>query len=253
MSARPNTTPVFDDRSAGIPGGVYLPEVFSEVEWQAGSRGNWFWLVDPPGQSLAVELSPGLPTYLEILGSRFEMVRHFDLASPALLPLPITTATVDCVVLHRPWAARAARSGCALLGDCGRVLRPGGCLVLCLDQPLALGTSSIVTLLPRALMAAPGAFFWQRVARASFAASAPWPLRKMERELRAAGFAEVRAYFVVPTIDAPQQLVPAHRDAITVHEAQERAVGLRRLWRRALIGAGLEAMLFQGFLLIALR
>jgi hypothetical protein len=83
--------------------------------------------------------------------------------------------------------------------------------------------------------------------------SAPWPLHGLTHQLHTAGFTEVRPYYVLPTIDAPQQLVPAHPDAIAVHEARHANTGLQDVLRRVLLKVGVEAALFPGFLLIALR
>jgi hypothetical protein len=73
------------------------------------------------------------------------------------------------------------------------------------------------------------------------------------RRLHRAGFREVRPYYVFPTIDAPHQLLPARGQALSFHEAQHAGGGLRSLLRRCLRAAGLEAALFPGFLLIAVR
>jgi len=243
---------VTDDRLTDIPTDLYLPEVFSGVEWRAGSRGNWYWLVDLPTRGLAVELSLGASTLDDVSRSRFETVRHFDLMSPDLLPLPVASADVDCALLHRPWPGTDGPNARALLSECGRILRPGGCLVVALDHSPSFGRSSVGRWLPRALFAAPGVFLRRWFAR-SWRESAPWPLNGVTYQLRRAGFADVRSYYALPTIDAPQQLIPAHRHAIAVHEAQNADTGVRGLLRRVLLAAGLEAALFPGFLLIAVR
>jgi len=243
---------VTDDRLTDIPTDLYLPEVFSGVEWRAGSRGNWYWLVDLPTRGVAVELSPGASTLDEVSRSRFESFRHFDFTSSDLLPLPVTSACVDCVLLHRPRLETDGLGARALLSECGRILRRGGCLVVALDHSPSLGRSSVSRWLPRVLLAAPGVVFRRWLGRFS-RESAPWPLHGLTDELRSAGFADVRSYYALPTIYAPQQLIPAHRHAIAVHQAQNADTGVRGLLRRVLLAAGLEAALFPGFLLIAVR
>jgi SAM-dependent methyltransferase len=242
-----------DDRSSDIPAQVYLPEVFSGAEWRACSRGNWFWLVDLPAHGLALELSVGEPTFEAVLKGRFETVRHFDLAPAGVLPLPISNAVVDCALLHRPWPSNDSPNVTALLSECARVLRPGGCLLLALDHPLSIGRSSIGHWLPRALLAAPGAVFRRWLGRLSGEQSAPWPLYGLTGQLGTVGFTEVRPYYVLPTIDAPQQMVPAYQAAMAVHEAHQGNTGVRRALRRVLLKAGAEAAFFPGFLLIAVR
>lgn len=241
------------DRSDEIPADVYLPSVFAGPEWRAGSRGNWFWLLDLPAERLAVELSRGAPTHDDLLRRRFETVRHVDLDSPVVPPLPIASAIVDCVLLHRPWLRNDAPNVNALLSECGRILRPGGCLVLALDHSLSFGRSSIRRWLPRAVLAAPAAVLRRWNARLAPEPRLPWPLHGLTHALRIAGFAEVRPYYVLPTIDAPQQLIPAHRHAMAVHDALQAHIGVRSVLRRALLEAGVEAAFFPGFFLIAVR
>jgi SAM-dependent methyltransferase len=245
---------VTDDCLCDIPTSLYLPEVFSGVEWRAGSRGNWYWLVDLPTRGVAVELSLGTPTLDDVSRSRFETVRHFDLSSSDLLPLPVPSAGVDCVLLHRPWPGTGGSNANALLSECARILRPGGCLVVALDHLPSFGRSSVGEWLPRALLAAPGALLRRWLGGLS-RDSAPWPLHGLSYELRSAGFTDLRSYYALPTIDAPQQLIPTHRHAIAVHQAQNAGAGtgMRGILRRVLLAAGLEAALFPGFLLIAVR
>lgn len=251
LTGTSNTTTVLMDRE--VAADVYLPEVFSEAEWRAGSRGNWFWLVDLPAQGLAVELSRGPSTNADLLKRRFETVEHFDLMFSGVLPLPIRDATVDCVLLHRPWLEEPAPNVNELLSECSRILRPGGCLVMSLDHSRSVARSSVARWLPRAAVAAPAALFRRWIGRQSRETSAPWPLHSVTRRLRMAGFSEVRPYYAFPTIDAPHQLLPARGRALSFHEAQHASGGLRSLLRRCLRGAGLEAALFPGFLLIAVR
>jgi SAM-dependent methyltransferase len=243
---------VTDDRSCDVPTDLYLPEVFSGLEWRAGSRGNWFWLVDLPTRGVAVELSLGPPTLDEVSRSRFERVRHFDLTFSGL-PLPVTSAAVDCVILRRPWPEIGAPNARALLSECGRLLRGGGCLVMALDHSSSFGRSSVGRWLPRALLAAPGLLLRRWIGRQSWERSSPWPLHAITQDLGRAGFTDVRSYYALPTIDAPQQLIPAQRHAIAVHQAQNANPGMRRMMGRMLLASGLEAALFPGFLLIAVR
>jgi SAM-dependent methyltransferase len=245
-----NATPVLNHE---VPAEVYLPQVFSEAEWRAGSRGNWFWLVDLPSQGFVVELSRGPSTNADLLTRRFETVQHFDLTSSGVLPLPIRDATADCVLLHRPWLDKPAPNVNDLLSECRRLLRPGGCLVLTLDHSRALGRSSVARWLPRAVVAAPSAVFQRWIRRQSQETSAPWPLNIVARRLSTAGFGEVRPYYAIPTIDAPHQLLPARGRAIAFHEAQHATGGVRSGFRWVVRCFGLEAALFPGFLLIAVR
>lgn len=246
-------TPVQNERLCDVAPDVYLPEIYSEVEWCACSRANLLWLMDLPGKHLAVDLSRGASTLDDVSRSQFETVRYFDLTASGALPLPISSAVADCVFLHRAWLDTPTATRSALLAECARILRPGGHLLLSVDHSLSLGRSSIAQWLPRAALAAPVAFFRRWKGRLSRKPDVPWPLNGLTRELHCIGFTEVRRYFVLPTIDAPQQLVPADSTALLMHESQQGKTRLRGTLRRMLFGAGLEAVLFPGFLLIAVR
>lgn len=252
MTGRAQTNPGAAQPIGDSRANLYLPAVFSEAEWRACSRANWFWLVNLPGYELAVELSPGPPTLDEVSRSRFESIRHFDLTSSPALPLPISNGTVDCIFLQRAWnASDASRLG-GVLTECGRTLRPGGNLICTIDHR-AWGRSSMSDWVPRALLGAPSAFLQRWSERSSAASAAPWPLQGLARQLHAAGFSEVRTYYALPTIDAPQQLVPAQRDAMAIHLARQPRTGVRGVLRQIFVVAGLEALLFPGFLVIAVR
>lgn len=253
MSFNEETNAEADAHSREIPAGLHLPALFSEAEWRAYSRGNWFWLVDLPGRGSLVRMTYGPPTTDEILALRFESVRSVDLAISGVAPIPVDSETADCVLVHRPWVHAQLPNVTPLLSECARILRPGGHLVMALDQIAPFRGASIWRWLPRALVATPGAFLRRWSGRESREQYAPWPLRGLAHELHALGFAELRTYFVVPTIDAPQQMIPAHPAAIAVHEANQVHTGVRRVMRRALMAAALEAVLFPGYLLIAVR
>jgi len=168
-------------------------------------------------------------------------------ASPRVLPY--RDEVFDCVMWEsalQQWGTttRPAELTAVLgevFGECGRVLRPGGCLYLSIAVAAwpgpPVGVGRLVAGITRIL---------RRVAGAMLRGDARRPirarrtdrlslLRTMRRLLTQAGFTRVQAFYLDPSYHQPWGIIPARRGAVLVYERrQSRRVGLR--WWLAWLG-----------------
>jgi len=187
---------------------------------------NWLWVADLPRWDAALEITGGPIAVGGLLAAHFPVVLAAPLpgAPDAPADFPFADGTFDLVVAHG--ALGRADPG-PLFRESLRLLRPGGCLVVALLNPLALrGDPS---------------------ARSVHALGLTWRLRH-------GGFQSVRKYFAEPSLDRFQSFVPATKRLV---RAREKLVGGRRDlkgWaRRGLTDAGLSDLIFPVCLYLAYR
>jgi SAM-dependent methyltransferase len=224
-----------------------------EFALQGEPRANWMWLADPPGWKRALELSMGSPVMARALGLRFADVVTLDCtaaADPApagggasgggRFRLPYESESFDCVTMHGVWhdLTRLAAAGdvepeIGVLGECRRVLRPGGCLLVTAYNPRY-----------RRLFAAMAA---------DRPAHFPAVVRAMGRKFRSTGFSRWQAYYVTPSHNVPKNIIPVARSAVLRYERFTEGHTLRGLARRALGMAGLHQVLYQSVAYLVYR
>jgi len=235
--------------------------------------GNWLWLVDLARWERALDVQGGIGTMTAALARHFSSVHYVDASRPPLQfararfsedrsanvacaqagagALPYRNATFDCVV----WNVAIGRgvSGVALvdspvvlaavLTECRRVLRPGGCLYLGIATGPVPGSvlpagrilSALVRMVVRATMQV------RRVERLAVARAIP-------RQLRAAGFARVQAFYIDPSFQQPWSIIPARRRAVLAYERLQMTSARRRRW---LAWLSLHPVLFECHMFLA--
>jgi SAM-dependent methyltransferase len=250
------------------------------------ARGNWLWLVDLTRWERALDVQGGIGTMTAALARHFTSVQYLDAARPALEfararfsedgsanvtcaqagagALPYRNATFDCVV----WDGALGRgvSGvataetpavlAAVLAEGRRVLRPGGCLYVGIATapvpghvfPAGRILSALVHMVVRVIRVLP-LWTWRRwatmqVRRVERLAVA----RALPRQLRAAGFARVEAYYVAPSFQEPWSIVPARRRAVLAFERLQMTHATHRRW---LAWLSLHPVLFECHVFLA--
>jgi len=231
------------------------------------ARGNWLWLVDLERWECALDVQGGIGTTTAALSRHFASVHYLDAARPLVefararfredrsanvacaqagaSALPYGPATFDCVVWDGALGRRVAGVATAdppaalpaVLAECRRVLRPGGCLYVGIATGAApervLGAGLILSALIRmvvGLIRVVPLWAWRRratrrVRRFERLAVA----RAVPRQLRAAGFTRVQAYYIDPSFQQPWNIIPARRRAVLAYEGlQITSAGPRR-------------------------
>ncbi len=201
------------------------------------AAGNWLWLVTTQPGTLLV-LGPATDGLVEFARRRFAATTSVMPAAHVARSVP--DASADCVVIANALESPAVDLAGTLwlLRHCRRILRPGGVCCAAAPNPLWHGL-----LAPRDLELGAG----PRLARL---ARGPWRAVQrgvLPRLLRRAGFAEVRRYYVEPSLEAPRAFVPATTTAVRAYE-RERS---RSRMRTPLIAVGLHAALFPATLFVA--
>lgn len=186
---------------------------------------NWLWLASTPRRERALAISLEDDTWADHLRRHFAQVEE---RSPEILtaPLDFEDQAFDCVAIPGViglWTrmapqtpARVTRA--SILGECRRVLRRGGVLLLSGRNPQWLGEHSVADL-------------------------------ALGRAISKAGFLSVREYFADPSASTPHAIIPACRSAALAYERQERA--LRGRSTRLLAAVGLHAVVYPGRLVMA--
>lgn len=268
--------------------GVTQPAAPGErIEHRADeAHGNWLWLVDLARWERALDVQGGIGTMTAALARHFTSVHYLDAARPPLEfararfsedrsanvacaqagagALPYRDATFDCVVwdgaLGRSVSGVATADPPAVLGavlaECRRVLRPGGCLYVGIatgpvpGQVLPAGRvlSALVQMVIRVSRFLP-LWTWRRratmqVRRVERLAVA----RALPRQLRAAGFARVEAYYVAPSFQQPWSIIPARRRAVLAFERLQMTNATQRRW---LAWLSLHPVLFECHMFLA--
>ncbi len=213
------------------------------------SLAPWIWLVEcgtgtaldasvESSGDLAASLMPhfGAVHVLRAEASVVESVRASN-AREGWTPSSLTAGTVraapwppgsfDCVALHDALARRAMAAPELLdeLRQCNRLLKAGGWLALAAPNP-------------RPFRRAPepaGA-----IARGD-----------MIRQLRRAGFREVRCWLAAPTLERPLTLLPDTRTAARAYEASDAMRGSTSWPRRAIAALGPLSLLYPGYVVLA--
>jgi SAM-dependent methyltransferase len=179
----------------------------------------------------------GSPVMARALGLRFAEVITHDCGAAALaapFKLPYESESFDCVTVHAAWHELTHHSGeIAVLDECRRVLRPGGCLLITAYNPRY-----------RRLFAAMAA---------DRPAHFPAVVRAMGRRFRSTGFSRWQAYYVTPSHNVPRNIIPVSRRAVLRFERFTEGRTLRGLLRRALGMIGLHQVLYQSVAYLAYR
>ena len=250
------------------------------------ARGNWLWLADVPRWECALDVQGGIGTTTAALSRHFASVRYLDgaqslvefararfredrctnvaCARAGASALPYRNGTFDCVVWDGALGRRVAGLAtadpravlAAVLAECRRVLRPGGCLYLGIGTgptpgrvlPAGPVLATLVRLAVRLI--GMGAFGASRgratrqvrgVERLALA-------RVVPRQLRAAGFARVQAYYIDPSLQQPSSIIPARRRAVLAYEHLQMTRAGPRRW---LAWLSLHPVLFDGHVFLA--
>jgi len=230
--------------------------------------GNWVWLADFAGRHAAFCVGDAGDTMAEALSRHFEqtwvaearagefarLCTRLATAAPAVRlvcagpdVLPLGPESLDCVTLHGlfDWwpgeGTRAERTAArtALLADCRRALRPGGCLYVAHGNPLR-----------------------QRLRTAASKAARPWaPVRtavgsapspgEMAQALRRAGFRRVRSFYADPSHLNARYVIPRTRQATLACERALFRDARRNPMRRPLAALGLHRILYGSVLYLA--
>ena len=231
--------------------------------------GNWVWLADFAGRRAALCVGDAGATMAEALSRHFELTwvaeaRPDELArlqarlapaAPAVRlvragpdALPLAPETLDCVTLHglfdwwpdegTPAERTAART--ALLADCRRALRPGGCLYVAHANHLRQ------TLLTAAATAVgPWKFLDQ---------GPTWPgpsSGETASALHRAGFRRVRSFYADPSHMNARYVIPRTRQATLACERALFREERRSPLRRPLAALGLHGVLYGSVLYLA--
>lgn len=250
------------------------------------ARGNWLWLVDLARWERALDVQGGIGTTTAALARHFASVHYLDGASSLVEfararfsedrsanvacaqagagALPYRNATFDCVV----WDGALGRgvSGvatadppavlAAVLAECRRVLRPGGCLYVGIaagppwGRVLRAGRilSTLVQMVVGVIRVVPW-WAWQRRATRRVRRFERLALaRAIPRQLRAAGFMRVEAYYVDPSFQQPWNIIPARRRAVLEYERLHMTTVGPRRW---LAWLSLHPVLFDCFVFLA--
>ena len=247
--------------------------------------GNWLWLVDLARWERALDVQGGIGTMTAALARHFTSVHYVDASRPPLQfararfsedrsanvacaqagsgALPYRNATFDCVV----WNVALGRGvpGVALvdspavlaavLTECRRVLRPGGCLYLGIatgpvpGRVLPVGgiLSALVRMVVRAIRVLP-VWTWRRATMQVRRVERLAVARAIPRQLRAAGFARVQAFYIDPSFQQPWSIIPARRRAVLAYERLQMTSARRRRW---LAWLSLHPVLFECHMFLA--
>jgi SAM-dependent methyltransferase len=196
------------------------------------SAANWLWVAPDIGRACVLIVGEIAPSYRRGLAVRFERVEQIPVAAlrkvaasvdgksdhdtqlPYEIQLPLEDGSVDCVIstdLVNRWSEsrqspfRDARF-VAVLAELRRVLRPNG--VLFLGGRNARWYRA--WLLSRAQE-------WTS-SRQPLPSRPFLPVAAARGALAGAGFSEIRAYFVEPSLTDPLTVVPATRRAALAYE-----------------------------------
>jgi len=250
------------------------------------ARGNWLWLVELAQWGRALDVQGGIGTATAALSRHFAAVHYVDAAQSLVefararfcedqcanvsctqagaSSLPYGNGTFDCVVWDGALGRRVTGVAtadpravlAAVLAECRRVLRPGGCLYVGIATgppsgrvlPAGRILSTLVRMVLGVIRVVPSAAWRQRVARRVRRFEHVALARALPRELRAAGFARVQGYYIDPSFQQPWNIIPAGRRAVM---AYERLQMTRAGWRRWLAWLSLHPVLFDCYVFLA--
>jgi hypothetical protein len=214
------------------------------------SLASWLWLLDFRYRGAALDASDD-PT--GELGA--SLAGHFDQVH-ALRPTQTALDTLAAANAEQGWTSTSMKVGTAAKADWPA--DTFDCVVL-YDAPVRRGASS------RELRDEVAA--WRPKMRRDgwlVAASAtPTMLRRTKsetpaisrasftRQLRAAGYRDVRCLWVEYTLDRPLFMIPADRSTVTAYESYDAMRSSGRRHRRLAARSGMHALLYPGYLLFA--
>lgn len=199
---------------------------------EVGSWANWMWLADPPSWDTALCLIPE-PGAVAALARYCTRVAQVE-AGPDSIPGEHSSESYDIVVAHDltdRLADRGTPANRGLWRECHRLLRPGGCLMVCVRNPQhyrRIRTSPAVVALIR-------------------------QGRRLHRGIVAAGFGEIRRYYVASAPDEPRSIIPMDRRAVAGYERVEMKMSSWGNLRGRLGRFGLDAVLYPSVLYLANR
>ncbi len=170
-------------------------------------------------------------------------------------------STFDCIVLHGTVPRSAGlRDGSGagpqlreLLADCYKLLRPRGCLYLASMNPLWYGhqnRSEAESRPARSLVSL------ARAARRTITAAlgrSPKAIYGLPNLLRKVGFRHIQPYYLIPSIDEPEYIVPANRRGVAAYEMLHLSGSTQNHVRKWAGRLGLHALLFPSHLILAYR
>ena len=214
------------------------------------ARGNWLWLVDLARWERALDVQGGIGTATAALSRHFAAVQYVDgtqsLVEFARARFPYGSGTFDCVVWDGALGRRVTGVAtadpravlAAVLAECRRVLRPGGCLYVGIATgppsgrvlPAGPILSTLVRMVLGVIRVVPSASWRQRVTRRVRRFEHLAVARAVPRELRAAGFARVQAYYIDPSFQQPWNIIPAGRRSVMAYERLQMTRGVLRPW-----------------------
>jgi SAM-dependent methyltransferase len=247
-----------------------------------GGRSNWLWLAELSRWERALDLGVSAVPQTAGLAEHFTSVHYlrrdrsllggswteltaegYANVAPvcgAPVELPYRDAAFDCVAVDDGCAgALAHTTGIAfraiqnaLLEECRRILRPGGCLYVGIASAKWCGRPADPA--DRfGTVAATSAAAQATRRRASHAPRTKTirTFRGLARHLRRAGFSRVRAYCVEPSYEQPLCIIPLDRRAILAYESWGREGSSHDRLRRSLAWLGLSDVLYPSLIYLA--
>jgi hypothetical protein len=205
----------------------------------SGAGTNWVWLVGAHGGAAALQVSGEDAPPEASLRRHFETVTHLRLSSSDILTsgpgdesASVEEGAHDCVLLDRTLqvlADHVVESGATerMVRQAHDALRSGGWLAVEAANPIWLwdllgrpaGTSWFHRTLPfTATVARLGLELSRRAARLRGTRSMS-PVDGLARMVERSGFRDIRAYFVSPSFEQPEALVPVLRRTAVAYEA----------------------------------
>lgn len=192
-------------------------------------RLNPLWIETALGGEAALEISVpglGLKSGLETYFRKVEQYPADSLTSPSPSPqIGFSDRTFDLVTLF------GMNPDSEVLREVVRVLKPSGLLYLAVENRWWIG----------------------RFRRRGMSRGRDWSSGGpgLAGLVRSAGFSTVRQYFLFPSLDRPEHVVPAHLPALRARETLLRRDEDAGVLRRAFVRLGLFQFLYPGRLIIA--
>ena len=257
--------------------------VSAAAEEGEGCLANWVWLSDLQrwdralvvnGQTgnMAGAMAGHFTTVLALESDLFastrtrqrrdrEAISNVMHVTASVSELAFDKRTFDCIVLHGTVPRSAGlrdESGVRpqlreLLADCYKLLRPGGCLYLAAINPLWYkhpDRSEAESRPARSLVSL------ARAARRTITAvlgRSPKAIYGLPNLLRKVGFRHIRPYYLIPSIDEPEYIVPANRRGVAAYEMLDLSASRKNHVRKWVGRLGLHALLFPSHLILAYR
>lgn len=186
------------------------------------ATGNWVWLLAPPRQEAAIIVAPEGDTLARVLAPHFPAVRR--ISPPGGTSLGLDEGSVDLAAISRLDSAVASGSDVdALVRDCRRALRPGGCLLVTFANPL-----------------------WARRLRHVAVRAGHIGRRRVHRALTGAGFDRIATYYLQPYPEAAGSIIPIWAPAAEHHERMQHVSSRIGRLRPLVARAGGHGLLYPG-------